>query len=130
MNAQELKVFKSLLRFAEINTCTHEETHRGGTIWTICDRCGCKWADDEDDKSHLGYPEPIVSAQALLDTHQPDNNCKIAEAIKCLKEKQAVLAKTRDELRDLQDEINDQVENADQANELLDEAIDRLSELV
>lgn len=27
--------------------CRHESTHRGGAIWTICDDCGTKWADDE-----------------------------------------------------------------------------------
>ena len=27
--------------------CRHEERHRGGVIWTICDGCGAKWADDE-----------------------------------------------------------------------------------
>lgn len=27
--------------------CEHEETHRGGAIWEICDHCGEKWADDE-----------------------------------------------------------------------------------
>jgi hypothetical protein len=28
------------------NTCQHENTHRGGVLWTICDDCGAKWADD------------------------------------------------------------------------------------
>lgn len=28
-------------------TCEHEDTHRGGAIWTICDQCGKQWADDE-----------------------------------------------------------------------------------
>jgi hypothetical protein len=28
-------------------TCEHEDTHRGGAIWTICDQCGKRWADDE-----------------------------------------------------------------------------------
>ncbi len=28
-------------------TCEHEDTHRGGSIWTICDQCGKQWADDE-----------------------------------------------------------------------------------
>jgi hypothetical protein len=28
------------------DSCLHEVTHRGGAIWTICDDCGRKWADD------------------------------------------------------------------------------------
>lgn len=34
-------------RIAYGNTCAHSETHRRGVIWTICDSCGAKWADDE-----------------------------------------------------------------------------------
>lgn len=41
-----------LLRHAGSQQCSHEDTHRGGSIWTICSACGCKWADDEG-----GMPE-------------------------------------------------------------------------
>jgi len=27
--------------------CDHAYTHRGGAIWTICDDCGKRWADDK-----------------------------------------------------------------------------------
>ena len=30
----------ALLKRDVRNTCTHEETHRGGAIWEICDQCG------------------------------------------------------------------------------------------
>ena len=41
------QALRNLLEYVDINTCTHEETHRGGAIWTICDECGQEWADDE-----------------------------------------------------------------------------------
>lgn len=53
---------EATLRHAEINTCTHEETYRGGAIWTICSRCHCKWADDEG--GFPGFVEPAVFEQA------------------------------------------------------------------
>lgn len=46
----------ALLKWAERNTCQHEETYRGGAIWTICRACGQKWADDEG--GFKGYVEP------------------------------------------------------------------------
>jgi hypothetical protein len=30
----------------ESSICYHEETHRGGVLWTICDHCDAMWADD------------------------------------------------------------------------------------
>lgn len=36
-----------MLRWADLQWCAHDETHRGGAIWEICDQCGAKWADDE-----------------------------------------------------------------------------------
>ena len=41
------QALKDLLDHVDRNTCHHEETHRGGAIWTICTECGQKWADDE-----------------------------------------------------------------------------------
>jgi len=42
-----VNALKGLLRHVDINTCLHEETKRGGTIWTICCQCERMWADDE-----------------------------------------------------------------------------------
>lgn len=42
----------------------------------------------------------------------------------------AVVAKKRDELRDLQHEIQDQCENMDESIELMEAALDKLSELL
>jgi hypothetical protein len=41
------QVLKDLLDHVDKETCVHENTHRGGILWTICDDCGRKWADDE-----------------------------------------------------------------------------------
>lgn len=45
-----VEVMQEALNEIERNTCSHEETHRGGVIWEICDQCGAKWADDEGGK--------------------------------------------------------------------------------
>lgn len=55
-----------LLSFAEQQVCTHEETHRGGAIWEICDMCGAKWADDEGGKPDFEWPAEIEAARGLL----------------------------------------------------------------
>ena len=49
------------------NTCTHEDTHRGGFIWTICDVCERKWADDEGGFQPYSDPPGIASLRAALD---------------------------------------------------------------
>jgi hypothetical protein len=62
-----------LLGYVERNECTHEETHRGGAIWTICDGCGMKWADDEGGFVPYKEPEPITRARnALAAANQSD----------------------------------------------------------
>ena len=55
-HARLVKALKNQLRWSEIKDCTHEETHRGGSIWTICDSCGMQWADDRG--GFPGYIEP------------------------------------------------------------------------
>ena len=42
---QAMKALAAVLK--NIYVCEHESTHRGGAIWTICDQCGKRWADDE-----------------------------------------------------------------------------------
>lgn len=59
-------VLEALLRYAEQRTCWHEETHRGGAIWEICDACGAKWADDEGGKPEWVEPVELENARALL----------------------------------------------------------------
>ena len=51
-------LLEALLAHIDAETCTHEETHRGGAIWTICDGCGRQWADDRGGfKPHAGADE-------------------------------------------------------------------------
>lgn len=56
-----------MLDHIERNTCTHEETHRGGVIWEICDGCGAKWADDEGGKPPFAWPKVVLAARARLE---------------------------------------------------------------
>lgn len=59
-------VLHGLLQHVDAETCTHEETHRGGAIWTICDGCGCSWADDQGGfKPHVDA-KPVAEARAVL----------------------------------------------------------------
>ena len=60
------EALKNLLSFASRYICSHDETHRGGAIWEICDQCGAKWADDEGGKPEFKWPKEIINAQDLL----------------------------------------------------------------
>lgn len=64
-------VMQQLVREIERNTCMHEDTHRGGALWEICDRCGASWADDEGGKPQLKWPECVEKARAILAAPQP-----------------------------------------------------------
>ena len=57
---------KNLLSYAERNECHHENTHRGGIIWTICDDCGGKWADDQGGLKPYCEPVEITAAHQAL----------------------------------------------------------------
>jgi ribosomal protein L37AE/L43A len=66
MKIETAKVIQDLLDHIDINTCLHEETHRGGNIWTICDMCGKKWADDMGGFKPYVEPKYIAAARELL----------------------------------------------------------------
>lgn len=55
----------------EMETCTHETTHRGGGIWTICDDCLQSWADDRGGFKPYVDPPELVRARDLLDRFSP-----------------------------------------------------------
>lgn len=72
-DAQRAAMFGELVGLLEVflekdqlETCRHEETHRGGVIWTICDQCGKEWADDQGGKPEFVYPETWTKAEKLL----------------------------------------------------------------
>ena len=60
------EIMTNLLHFAESQTCQHDETHRGGAIWEICNQCGAKWADDEGGRPEFKWPDAIAGAQLFL----------------------------------------------------------------
>ena len=57
----------TLLDHVDAETCVHEELHRGGTIWTICDGCGRKWADDEGGFVPHSDPPAVAKARAIIE---------------------------------------------------------------
>lgn len=61
-----LASIEAFLKHYDQNTCTHEETHRGGTIWTICDQCGREWADDRNPFKPYVEPKFVTDARDIL----------------------------------------------------------------
>lgn len=49
------------------NTCRHENTHRGGAIWTICDDCDAQWADDRGGMPEWEDPPEWGKSDAAID---------------------------------------------------------------
>jgi hypothetical protein len=46
--------------------CTHEETYRGGAIWTICRNCDMKWADDRGGFKPYREPKELSAARSAI----------------------------------------------------------------
>lgn len=66
------EVLEALLDHIDSQTCTHENTKRGGTIWTICEDCGRRWADDEGGfKPHQDAPA-VATARKYLAALSPE----------------------------------------------------------
>jgi len=61
-----LDALVAVLTRDERNTCQHESTHRGGTIWEICDDCGAKWADDMGGRPKWKDPSEWGAANAVI----------------------------------------------------------------
>lgn len=64
--AEAVKALRVALDHYDRNVCHHDDTHRGGFLWTICDQCGAKWADDEGGFKPFEYPAEIDGAFATL----------------------------------------------------------------
>lgn len=86
---KERDALSDLLAYAERTICYHEETHRGGGIWTICDSCGQKWADDEGGFQPAVVPEEIIKARAALAASQEKAEPVSEEAILDLAQRHA-----------------------------------------
>ena len=74
-----LEALQGMMQRDERNTCQHENVRRGGVIWTICEDCGSKWADDEggmpewrDPKEWIAARAAIAKAEAALTEPQAD----------------------------------------------------------
>jgi len=65
-------ILAALLAHVDRETCTHEETYRGGSIWTICKDCDRKWADDRGGfKPHEDAPAVAAARAALASPAAP-----------------------------------------------------------
>jgi ribosomal protein L37AE/L43A len=71
LRLRERDALEGLLRHVDSITCKHENTHRGGAIWTICDECGRKWADDEGGFKPYRDPPEVKAARKALSAGQP-----------------------------------------------------------
>ena len=65
-NDQLRKALHNLVSYVELNECRHENTYRGGSIWTICSECGAKWADDEGGFRPYCEPDVVLAARTVL----------------------------------------------------------------
>ena len=66
---------RGLLEHVDRETCRHESTHRGGSIWTICDLCDRKWADDRGGFIPYSEPASMAAARLALAEHDAPDKC-------------------------------------------------------
>lgn len=67
LRKQDTELIRQLVEHIEQNTCQHEETHRGGAIWEICDGCNAQWADDRGGKPKFAWAPIVLAARARLE---------------------------------------------------------------
>jgi len=71
MRPDEREALESLLNYVEGEECHHDDTKRGGAIWTICNQCGQKWADDKGGFQPYVEPKVITAARKVLNDPDP-----------------------------------------------------------
>lgn len=79
------------------NVCEHEETKRGGAIWTICCQCDTKWADDRGGFQPYKEPERITTAWAVLH----DLEAELQQPAAASASKEAECERLREALREI-----------------------------
>lgn len=62
----------ALLDNYDFTVCRHENTSRGGTLWTLCDDCSESWADDKGGFVPYKEPDFITKARDLLSRMEPE----------------------------------------------------------
>lgn len=94
-DTKSMAALRGLLELYDRETCTHDDVKRGGSIWTICNQCDRKWADDRDGgfKPYTD-PPPVMLARDLVYGAQ---RAKADEA--CDRAADRVAASEEDELR-------------------------------
>lgn len=60
------EIVNNLLSYVHAKECLHEDTYRGGAIWTICRSCGRKWADDDGGFEEYATPKAISNMEEAL----------------------------------------------------------------
>lgn len=68
---EPVAVLRQLLDHVDRETCVHEDTHRGGFIWTICGQCGRRWADDEGGFVPYADPPDVARARIICESLPP-----------------------------------------------------------
>lgn len=80
-----LALVKRALDYADSMICPHDNRERGGVIWTICQDCGAKWADDEGGFKPSPWPEMLEAAlddaEAAIEAHEAFKR-EVSEAVK------------------------------------------------
>ena len=67
LRKQDTELIRQLVEYIEQNTCQHEETHRGGAIWEICDGCNAQWVDDYGGKPNFAWAPIVLAARERLE---------------------------------------------------------------
>ena len=79
----ERAALSGLLDYVDRNTCTHENRHKAGTLWTICDDCGRKWASDRNPYTpHQDAPAVAAARAALARAPVAGEAQELAEALR------------------------------------------------
>lgn len=61
-----VEAIEKLLKNPNLYPCEHTSTHRGGSIWEICDDCGASFADDQGGvPKHKEHPSITNAISAL-----------------------------------------------------------------
>lgn len=81
MNDQGYDILQDMLDLYDDNTCRHENTERGGYLWTICCDCDMKWADDRGGFVPYQDPKCVAEARVFLERENCMRILKVDDGI-------------------------------------------------